>query len=134
MLAYGAGHRLEVVAVADGDSLEPNVAGYDQTQPRLHRSAGQHADHTDRSAGTNRPQRLGQRALAADLDDVVDADVAGDLAGALAPARNGPIVDHGIGAEPARPLQLAVAGRSDDNEGAQQLRELQREQRDPAGF
>src|SRR5512134_1389749 len=65
-------HRFEPVAMADGDALQPHLACDHQPERRTERIAGQHADHRQRSARPDTAQRLRQRLLAAELDDVVE--------------------------------------------------------------
>src|SRR5258708_17492627 len=73
MRADGGKHALELVAAADGDTLEADVLHYDQCQVEVGLGAAEHADERDRAAHAHGPDRLCERARAADLDHVVDS-------------------------------------------------------------
>src|SRR5579875_425154 len=77
-------HRLEHLARADEDTLYTDVLHQDGHGIDLSRP-GQHADEADLSAQAHGPQRLAERAGAADLDDVIDAASAGQLAHFISP-------------------------------------------------
>ena len=62
------------------------MAGDGGAEARVHGAAGEHADHADGAADPDGLQWFRRGALAADLDDVVHACAAGNLAGAPAPA------------------------------------------------
>src|SRR5260370_9407975 len=79
-------HRLEHLAAANVDSLHADVLHEDRHDVDGARP-GQDADEVDASADANRFQRFVERAGAADLDDVIDAGAAGELAAAVFPIR-----------------------------------------------
>src|SRR4029453_14816733 len=78
------------------------------------------------------PHRLLDRVGAEGLDDSVHALPTRQLAHHLTPLWRGSVVEDVLGAEGTEPLELAVAGRERDDAAAEELRELDREERDAA--
>ena len=76
----GADHLLHVLAAADGDAVDVQVAAEDRCDVEVLHEAGQHPDHRDGAAERAGGDRLLEGARAADLDHVVDAAPAGELA------------------------------------------------------
>ena len=85
------------------------------------------------SAQPTRGDRLGERARAADLHDMIDAAPASELARGLSPVRVLAVVDDVIRAELAQALELGWRGRGRDDARARGFGELQREDRHAAG-
>ena len=111
----GARHRLEVVATADRDPLQPDVPRHDRAELRVHRAAREHADHADRPADPHGAQRLREGLLSADLDDMVDTVAARDLARAPSPLRGRAVVDALVGPHGSGTVELLVARGRDDH-------------------
>jgi hypothetical protein len=68
----GADHRIEALARATGDALQPHLPHYRERQRDRGFGAGEDPDQRDRSARADETQRGVQRVGAADLDDEVD--------------------------------------------------------------
>ena len=126
-------HRLEPVAVADGDPLQADLARDDGTERGLDGQAGQHADHGQRAAGPHRAQRERQRLRAAQFDDQVIATLGGgDVPAGTRPVRGGGVVDGGVRPHGGDAGQLVIAGGDHRHMRPVQLGEGQREQGDAA--
>jgi hypothetical protein len=126
-------HRLETVAMADGNALQPHLPGDDQAERRRQRGAREHTDHRQGAAGTNAAQRLWQGFLAAKLDDVVEAATIGERTRRFRPFGSRPVVDRRVGTERLESLDLLVARGDHGDPCAGDPGKRQREQRDAAG-
>ena len=105
MCADGGKHALELVAAADGDTLEPDVLHHDRRQVEVGLGAAEHADERDRAADAHGPDRLRERARAANLDHMVDAASRSERACPAAPIRHLVIIDDVAGAKLSQALQ-----------------------------
>src|SRR6266704_839248 len=92
-------HRFEHLPAADEDALHAYVLHQDRHGIDRTASARQDADQAYPAARANGAERLAERPGPADLDDVIDADAAGQFAGALAPLRRRLVVDAVGGTE-----------------------------------
>jgi hypothetical protein len=68
--------------------LQPHVPRNDRSQRHIHVPAGRCPDQTYRASGPDGAKRLRQRCPACDVNDIVDAFAAYDLARPLAPLRD----------------------------------------------
>ena len=99
-------HRFETVPMADGDSLQTDLAGDDQPKLSLHFRSRKHSDHGNRSTRADRPQRLWKCFWAAAFYNVVDSLASGKFPALLSPFRIFPVVQHFIGAKIPSPLHF----------------------------
>src|SRR5438105_5335706 len=116
-------HRLEHLPAANEDALDADALHQDRHGIDRAATARQDADQADLAARAHGAERLAERSGAADLDDVIDADAAGQFAGAIAPLRRRLVVDAVGRAELLDPLQLLVAARRGDDAGTEKLGE-----------
>ena len=95
--------------------------------------AGEDADDVDVAGRANGAERFGDGALAADFDDVVDADVVSEVFGGFVPVGRGFVVDGVGGSEAAAAIELLVGGTGEDDGRTVHPCDLQSEERDAAG-
>ena len=74
----GADHRQLLLAAADRYSADAHIADHNGRGWYLAGEAGQHADERDVSTQPTRADRLGKRAGAADLHNMIDAAAASE--------------------------------------------------------
>ena len=133
----GGVHAGEHGSAADVDTVEVNGFGEDgadvDSRACVGAGAGEHADDVDVAGGANCRERFGDGALAADFDDMVDAEVVGEVFRGLVPVGVGFVVDDVRGAEAAGAFELLVGRAGEDDGGAVHAGDLQGEEGDTAG-
>src|SRR5262245_23784368 len=103
------------MAMSYQHTLKSNLAHQDSHETDLRCAASKIPDHADRAAHTHRDKGLFNGARAAHFDHVIHSSAASEFHGPLSPLGRADVVDGFVSAQPAGPLQLFVAARSDDD-------------------
>lgn len=107
----GVDKFLLLPARADDQPLQADLAGHLRCGIDLAAEPDQHTDQRYMRAAPCRPDGLLKRCRTADVENMIDALVIGQLPHCGSPVGRRLIVDHVVGAEGAHPLQLGVVVR-----------------------
>src|SRR5208283_1079184 len=104
------GHLGKIIAIADSDSLQPDMPGHDLSQRYVQGCARKHANHAYCPPGPNGAKRLCHRELTAHFNHVVNTFSTRSFTCVFAPFRDIIIVDRFVSTHRPRSRQLLIAG------------------------
>src|SRR5215469_7258604 len=122
-------HADELGAISRRDNAHSRDGSVEHIYVERRRSAAEESNELDLAFPRRRLNRTFQCG-AGGVDDLVDAPTSGELAYGQMPIGRGAVIDDAVGSKRLKTLRLLIARGERDDPRSEQLRKLQREQRD----